>query len=439
MVLAILLGGIFGLLVAGGVLVAGMVRQARRDQNDMNEAFADTRGEAHDPVFGPAPWSSFDMEALGEEEDAAPVDRSDPYATLTGVAAVSWSHSSEANGADDLTPLDDEPATHLTAEPDEIFVAEPHDTFVAEPDDTFVAEPHDTFVAEPASDTFVAEPEEIVVAEPVETFVAEPEETFVAKPAAMLPESVDNGATPASIDDERTVLWRAPAQSQVIILVGRAPRTRRRPRGDDQARGTRRTWTSSRRPSPTRAVHTNAGTATDGVRPSTSTGATGPRRMRRPRRSTGATAHRTSARHRGGARQGATTVRSRSRGGRERTDRPSVARQLSLGSADPFAQAESGEDLARRRRPVQRVEVQAGRATVEERLAQPRGLGDADLAEPPPCRRRRRTACRPATCGNSEPWSSAMRVIERRLVAGMIPGSTGLSTPLARSPATRSK
>jgi hypothetical protein len=35
----------------------------------------------------------------------------------------------------------------------------------------------------------------------------------------MLPESVDNGATPASIDDERSVLWRAPAQSQVIILV----------------------------------------------------------------------------------------------------------------------------------------------------------------------------------------------------------------------------
>ena len=186
MVLAILLGGIFGLLVAGGVLVAGMVRQARRDQNDMNEAFADARGEAHDPVFGPAPWSSIDMEALGEEEDAAPVDRSDPYATLTGVAAVSWSHSSEANGADDITPLDDEPATQLIAEPHEAFVAEPHDTFAAEPD---------------------------------QTFVAEPDETFVARPAAMLPESVDNGATPASIDDERSVLWRAPAQSQVIILV----------------------------------------------------------------------------------------------------------------------------------------------------------------------------------------------------------------------------
>jgi hypothetical protein len=185
MVLAILLGGIFGLLVAGGVLVAGMVRQARRDQNDMNEAFADARGEAHDPVFGPAPWSSIDMEALGEEEDAAPVDRSDPYATLTGVPAVSWSHSSEANGADDIPPLDDEPAKQL--------ISEPHQTFVAEPDEIFVAEPHDAFVAEP-------------------------DEAFV-RPAAMLPESVDNGATPASIDDEQSVLWRAPAQSQVIILV----------------------------------------------------------------------------------------------------------------------------------------------------------------------------------------------------------------------------
>jgi Cornifin (SPRR) family len=218
MVLAILLGGIFGLLVAGGVLVAGMVRQARRDQHDMNEAFADARGEAHDPVFGPAPWSSIDMEALGEEEDAAPVDRSDPYATLTGVPAVSWSHSSEGNGADDVPPLDDEPATQLISEPREAFVAEPHDTFVAEPDEIFVAEPHDTFLAEP-DETFVAEPHDTFVAEPDQTFVAEQDETFVARPAAMLPESVDNGATPASIDDEQSVLWRAPAQSQVIILV----------------------------------------------------------------------------------------------------------------------------------------------------------------------------------------------------------------------------
>jgi hypothetical protein len=192
MVLAILLGGIFGLLVAGGVLVVGMVRQARLDQHDMNAAFADARGEAHDPVFGPAPWSSFDMEALGEDEDGVTVDRSDPYATLTGVPAVSWSHSAEAVREDEIPPIDDGPATRLTAEPDETFVDDPEEIF--EPDETFVAEPDDAFVAEP-------------------------DETFVAEPVAMLPEPVDSAATPASIDEERPVVWRAPAQSQVIILV----------------------------------------------------------------------------------------------------------------------------------------------------------------------------------------------------------------------------
>jgi hypothetical protein len=194
MVLAILLGGIFGLLVAGGVLVVGMIRQARLDQHDMNAAFADARGEAHDPVFGPAPWSSFDMESLCEDEDGVTVDRSDPYATLTGVAAVSWSHSAEAVGEDEIPEIDDEPTTHLTAEPDETFVAEPEEIFVAEPDEAFVADPN-------------------------ETFVSEPDETFVAEPVAMLPEPVDSTATPASVDEERPVVWRAPAQSQVIILV----------------------------------------------------------------------------------------------------------------------------------------------------------------------------------------------------------------------------
>src|SRR5215211_5420485 len=175
MALAILLGGIVGLLVAGGVLAVGTIRQARRDEDDINHAFAEARGEKHDRVIGPAPWSSFDMEALGEE--GVSVDPSDPYATLTGVSAVSWSHSTEANGADDVPYLDDEPATQLTTEPDDTFVAAP-DTFVAEPDDTFVAEP-----------------------------------------VAMLPESVGHAAAPATIEDERPVVWRAPAQSQVIILV----------------------------------------------------------------------------------------------------------------------------------------------------------------------------------------------------------------------------
>src|SRR5437763_14180220 len=184
MALAILLGGIFGLLVAGGVLAFGTIKQARRDQDDINHAFAEARGEKHDPVIGPAPWSSIDMEALVEEGVA--VDRPDPYATLPGSNAfVSWSHSNEASDGDDIPSLDDEQATHLTDEPDDTFRAEPYDTFRPEPYDTFVARPRETFAAEP-DETFVAEPEETLVAEPAPMLDPEPDETFVAEPAPML-------------------------------------------------------------------------------------------------------------------------------------------------------------------------------------------------------------------------------------------------------------
>ncbi len=242
MVLAILLGGIFGLLVAGGVLVAGTIKQARRDQDDINHAFAEARGEKHDPVIGPAPWSSIDMEALVEEGVA--VDRSDPYATLTGSNAfVSWSHSTQASDGAHIPSLGDEPAPRLTCEAEETFVAEPEETFRADPDETIVAEPYDMFLSEPdetfradPDDTFVAEPAPRFDPEPDDMFVAEPDETFVAEPAAMLdpepaprldpepvasldPEPVANGAAPARIEDDRPVVWRAPAESQVIIFV----------------------------------------------------------------------------------------------------------------------------------------------------------------------------------------------------------------------------
>jgi hypothetical protein len=234
MALAILLGGIFGLLVAGGVLAVGTIRQGRRDQDDINHAFAEARGEKHDPVIGPAPWSSIDMEALVEEGVA--VDRSDPYATLTGSNAfVSWSHSNEASDGNDIPSFDDQPATHLTHEAEETFAAEPDETFIAEPDETFVAEPDDTFIAEP-DETFVPEPDDTFVAKPEETFVPEPEDTFVAKPAPMFnperapmfdpepvprldAEPVASGAAPARMEDDGPVVWRAPAESQVIIFV----------------------------------------------------------------------------------------------------------------------------------------------------------------------------------------------------------------------------
>src|SRR5437868_3756849 len=224
MALAILLGGFFGLLVAGGVLAFGTIKQARRDQDDINHAFAEARGEKHDPVIGPAPWSSIDMEALVEEGVA--VDRSDPYATLTGSTAfVSWSHSAEATDGDDVASLDDGPATQLNYEAEETFVAEPDETLRADPNDTFVAEPYDflsepdeTFVAEP-DDTFVAEPAPMLDPEPAPRLDPEPAPRLDPEPAPRLdPEPVANGAAPARMEDEQPVVWRAPAESQVIIF-----------------------------------------------------------------------------------------------------------------------------------------------------------------------------------------------------------------------------
>ena len=42
---------------------------------------------------------------------------------------------------------------------------------------------------------------------------------FDPEPARLDPEPVASGAAPARIDDDRPVVWRAPAESQVIIFV----------------------------------------------------------------------------------------------------------------------------------------------------------------------------------------------------------------------------
>jgi hypothetical protein len=205
MALAILLGGIFGLVVAGAVLAIGTARKARRDQDDINVAFAKARGEEQHSEVGPAPWSAFDFEAL--VDDGVVVDRSDPYATLTN-SQISWSESTLEDGH--------APLANVATEAEEALVAEVDETFAAEPDETFVG------VATEADETFAAEADETFVevgTEADQTFAAEADETFVAEPAPMLPEAVSSGAAPQRIDDERPVIWRAPAESQVIILV----------------------------------------------------------------------------------------------------------------------------------------------------------------------------------------------------------------------------
>lgn len=202
MALAILLGGFIGLLVAGGVLVVGTIRHARREEDEINRAFAEVRGTAHSPTDDAPTWSSIDMEALREE--GYDVDQSDPYATLTG--EISWSESTLADGRAPLANIADEP--NMADEPniaDEPFVvAEPVDE-VAEP--VMVAEP--VTMAEPV--TF-AEP--VTMAEPFT--IAEP--VKVAEPVT-LAEPVSARAVPAPVRDDQPVVWRAPAQSQVIILA----------------------------------------------------------------------------------------------------------------------------------------------------------------------------------------------------------------------------
>ena len=111
MALAILLGGFIGLLVAGGVLVVGTIRHARREEDEINRAFAEVRGGAHHPADDTPSWSSNDMESRREE--GYDVDHADPYATLTG--ELSWSESTLADGHAPLANGAPDPAT--AAEP----------------------------------------------------------------------------------------------------------------------------------------------------------------------------------------------------------------------------------------------------------------------------------------------------------------------------------
>jgi hypothetical protein len=216
MALAILLGGFVGLLVAGGVLVVGTIRHARREEDEINRAFAEVRGTAHHHADDSPTWSSIDMEALREE--GYDFDHSDPYAPLTG--EISWSESTLADGHAPMADAVPEPV--VVAEPAEevaepftiaepITIAEPAEE-VAEP--FTIAEP--ITIAEPAEE--VAEPftiaEPITIAEPVRVAepIAVPEPVTVAQPAAAR-------AAPAPVREDGPVVWRAPAQSQVIILA----------------------------------------------------------------------------------------------------------------------------------------------------------------------------------------------------------------------------
>ncbi len=210
MALAILLGGFVGLLVAAGVLIVGTVRHARREEAEMHVAFAEARGEPKSSVVGPAEWSSFDMEALREE--GYDVDRSDPYATLTGEltltsSEISWSESKLADGHAPRANV----ATESVELTESVVVAEPADidepAFIEEPADvdepTFIEEPAD--IEEPA---YIGAPAEID--EPL---------SKIREPVAAGTAPIARRATSTPVREDESVVWRAPAQSQVIILA----------------------------------------------------------------------------------------------------------------------------------------------------------------------------------------------------------------------------
>ncbi|HMF84188.1 MAG TPA: hypothetical protein VKI01_13030 [Acidimicrobiia bacterium] len=209
MALAILLGGFIGLLVAGGVLVVGTIRHARREEDEMNRAFAEVRGAAHNPADDTPSWSSIDMEALREE--GYDVDHADPYATLTG--EISWTESTLADGHAPLSNGEPEPVvvTERVEELDEPAYELDEPVTMAEP----VVMPEPVVTPEP-----VATPEPVVMRDPVvmREPVVMPERVVMPEPVTVA-QATSGRAAPAPVREQEPVVWRAPAQSQVIILA----------------------------------------------------------------------------------------------------------------------------------------------------------------------------------------------------------------------------
>jgi hypothetical protein len=89
----------FGVLAAAVAAAVTAVALLRREWDELDDVFAEARGDTLDPETGPAPWSSFDLAAL--RDGVAAVDPRDPYATLIRASGpVSWHLSATvANGA----------------------------------------------------------------------------------------------------------------------------------------------------------------------------------------------------------------------------------------------------------------------------------------------------------------------------------------------------
>ncbi len=87
----------FGVLGAAVAATVTAVALLRREWDELDDVFAEARGNRRDSETGWAPWSSFDLAAL--RDGVAAVDPRDPFATLIRASSpVSW-HPAAANGS----------------------------------------------------------------------------------------------------------------------------------------------------------------------------------------------------------------------------------------------------------------------------------------------------------------------------------------------------
>jgi len=87
--------GLLTAAVAAAVTAAALLR---REWDELDDVFAEARGNTLDPEMGPPAWSSFDLATL--RDGVAAVDALDPFATLIRVSSpVSWHAAAGPSGS----------------------------------------------------------------------------------------------------------------------------------------------------------------------------------------------------------------------------------------------------------------------------------------------------------------------------------------------------
>ncbi len=87
--------GLLTAAIAAAITAAALLR---REWDELDDVFAEARGDTLDPEVGSGPWSSFDLAAL--RHGLAAVDAHDPFATLIRVGSpVSWHAAPGPNGS----------------------------------------------------------------------------------------------------------------------------------------------------------------------------------------------------------------------------------------------------------------------------------------------------------------------------------------------------